>query len=171
MCVTCSLQVETLESVADVTLDAGHFPLVGEGGPAPLRSIESRDVLNKDSIEGVPAVLGDVAAGPWRWAGPGLQIASMHSSAGLGEWLYLLRAQPGAKLPKHGHRGAERLVILEGSFTDQGVTLERGDYIEQDTACEHQPVVNDQPCVCLISTDGPLKLKGVARWLQPFLGI
>jgi putative transcriptional regulator len=47
-----------------------------------------------------------------------------------------------------------------------------GDLIEATEDHDHQPIVGpDAECVCLIAIDGHLRLHGLARLLQPFLGL
>ena len=50
---------------------------------------------------------------------------------------FLLRAQPGANLPAHGHRAYEECLILEGEFALGGLMLRAGDFVIGHPGEEH----------------------------------
>jgi putative transcriptional regulator len=75
-------------------------------------------------------------------------------------------------MPTHGHRGQELTLVLAGSFSDEHGTFARGDVEEADEDVEHQPIADPgEDCICLAVTDAPLRLRGIAAILQPFLRI
>ncbi len=81
----------------------------------------------------------------------------------------LLKFSPNAKIPKHTHQGEEITVVLEGNFSDASGTYNKGEFITQDSANEHQPVAGNNGCVCLAITSAPLKFTGplgpVLNWM------
>jgi putative transcriptional regulator len=84
----------------------------------------------------------------------------------------LLKIPGGQPMPEHGHRGLELTLVLSGSFSDKHGTFARGDVEAADEDVEHQPIATaGEDCICLAVTDAPLKLRGVAAILQPFLRI
>ena len=84
----------------------------------------------------------------------------------------LLKIPGGQPMPVHGHRGLELTIVLAGSFHDDHGTFARGDIEEADEEIEHQPIATEgEDCICLAVTDAPLKFRGVAALLQPFLRI
>ena len=107
----------------------------------------------------------------WRWAGKGMRIAHLQGRGGIGERLYLLKAEPGAALPRHKHQSVERVVVLQGAFLDGEERFERGDVSERDDADWHRPRATAEGCTCLVATDGPLGMCGIARWVQGFFGV
>lgn len=107
---------------------------------------------------------------PWRWAGPGALSASVRGAAGLGEHVYLLKARAGQKLARHGHPGAERVMVLQGAFHDGAQTYRVDDVSERQARDVHAlRVADDGECVCLVVNDGPPELYGMGRWVKPFL--
>lgn len=108
----------------------------------------------------------------WRFALPGIKWTALPLTGAESGQLLLLRGVPGAKLPSHGHDGTEYTCVLTGSFSDSAGTYTAGDLIEASEDHDHQPIVTaDAECVCLIAIDGHLRLHGLARLLQPFLGL
>lgn len=65
----------------------------------------------------------------------------------------LVRAEPGTRVPLHGHAGPEATLVLEGSLRDDGRVYRRGDIRFCDETIEHSPeVAGAEPCVCLVVT-------------------
>jgi putative transcriptional regulator len=83
----------------------------------------------------------------------------------------LYRLPPGSLVPKHSHRGEEYTLVLAGGFRDGDKTFARGDFSAMDPSNIHQPIVEpDEPCLCLIALDAPVKLSGAVGFLlNPFL--
>jgi putative transcriptional regulator len=108
----------------------------------------------------------------WRFVLPGVKFTALSLTGPAASQLLLVRGVPGAKLPSHGHDGTEYTCVLTGSFSDSSGTYTVGDLIEASEDHDHQPIVTpDAECVCLIAIDGHLRLHGLARLLQPFLGL
>jgi anti-sigma factor ChrR (cupin superfamily) len=68
------------------------------------------------------------AAGAWKPIIPGIEVKTLLYDAQAGMVSFLLRAQPGASLPAHGHRAYEECIVLEGEFTMGDLTLRTGDF-------------------------------------------
>lgn len=127
---------------------------------------------------GLPAVLSpflsdDLEKVEWRTLVPGIQqkrLADVGSEKGS---VRLLRIAQGVKIPNHAHLGTELTLILQGSYSDGLGRFEPGDLSDLDSSVQHQPFVDsDQPCVCLIATDQPLRFNSVLhRVIQPLIGI
>lgn len=168
-CARCRDALAALEAVGGGMLE--------ETEPSALSGAALANTLSRldqpAGPEPAPIVLEDLMRrGWWLPAGPGLAFKPLSRYADPGERLYLLKAEPGAALPEHGHEGCERMVVLEGAFTDGGVVYGPGDIAACDETVVHQPAaLADQGCICLAATDGRLRLTGVARWIQPLLGV
>jgi len=67
-------------------------------------------------------------AGEWKTVVPGIEVKTLLYDAAGGAVSFLLRAQPGASLPAHGHRAYEECLVLEGEFTMGDLTLRAGDF-------------------------------------------
>jgi anti-sigma factor ChrR (cupin superfamily) len=83
-----------------------------------------------------------------------------------------MRFEPGFRFPNHRHRGAETLLVLEGSYSDQSqVSFAAGDLQQMDAGSAHELVVGPHgPCVAALVERGleftnPL-LKMLGRWFS-----
>ncbi len=82
----------------------------------------------------------------------------------------IIKMEPGATVPTHGHGGQELTLIIDGAMTDENGTYNVGDLIIQDEGFEHTPTAHKEyGCVCLAVSCAPIKLKGFASLLNPFL--
>jgi putative transcriptional regulator len=120
-----------------------------------------------------PSALRGYRLGGWRWLAPGVRRIRILSALHPGGSLDLLRISPGQSLPVHGHNGLEITCVLAGGFTDRIGEFGPGDVAETDSVEEHQPVADrDAECVCLVSSNGPLRMRGLLpRLLQPLIGV
>lgn len=82
----------------------------------------------------------------------------------------IIKMEPGASVPSHGHGGQELTLVIDGAMKDEHGDYKVGDLIIQDERFEHTPVAHKEyGCVCLAVTCAPIKLKGFASLLNPFL--
>jgi anti-sigma factor ChrR (cupin superfamily) len=81
---------------------------------------------------------------------------------------HLLRFQPGAVFPLHQHRGAEQVLVLEGSYADDsGLEVRAGDMQTMAPGSEHRlHILGDVPCVAAVSEHG---VSFIAPWLRRLL--
>lgn len=107
----------------------------------------------------------------WRSVGGGVAMAKLRG--GEGDRLWLLRAQPGAVLPRHSHHGSELTVVLKGAYIVDDQVFGVGDLEDADESVTHQPIVTTRgECLCLAATAGPLRFASwPARLAQHYLGI
>lgn len=126
--------------------------------------------LDLTAVAGNYLSLGESAL-RWRGVGGGVAVAKLRS--GEGDRLWLLRAQPGAVLPRHSHSGSELTVVLQGAYVIDEQVFSVGDLEDADEGTVHQPIVTTRSeCLCLAATTGPLKFNGwAARLAQRYLGI
>lgn len=105
----------------------------------------------------------------WRRLGP---VAETRLPTGSGPLTTrILKIRPGASMPTHTHAGLELTLVLQGGFGDRTGHYLRGDVAEADSDLEHCPIADDdEPCLCLVVTDAPLRLTGrLGRMLNPFM--
>ncbi len=96
---------------------------------------------------------------PWRWRLPGIKQYKIETAEGYEA--SLLWVKPGRKMPAHTHDGVEATLVLKGSFGDAHENYERGDVSIADCDVDHSPKAgHEEDCICLIVTDGPLRLTG-----------
>ena len=122
---------------------------------------------------GLPAPLGAYELGPWRRIGRRIEWRSVGVTADDGPRVFMLRAQPGTRLPRHRHRGDEWTCVFAGAFRHELGRFGPGDFDEADDSVEHHPTVEaGVPCVCLVALDKGIAFQGwIGRMLQPFVRI
>jgi putative transcriptional regulator len=168
-CAECRREVGRIEALGGVLLETAE--------PEALRPEAFAEVMAK--LDGPsparPArlTLGALMRkGVWIPFGTGLAIKSLNRYADAGEHLCMIRAKPGVALPDHGHNGIERLVVITGAVDDDTGRYSAGDLAEMGPEDRHQPIATGtETCLCLSATDAPLKMSGVARWIQPLIGL
>ena len=108
----------------------------------------------------------------WKTVVPGIQRCRI-DLVPTDSALYMLRINPGRKMPEHGHGGEEMTLVLKGSYRDEFGRFAAGDVADLDHHVEHQPRVDSpEPCICLIATETKARFKGrIGRLLQPLIGI
>ena len=143
-----------------------------EKPPAP-----EAKMIAANGASDVPLPLQDLVGGSlddvdWQWVVPGVQRHKIEL-AGTDSSLFLLKINPGRKMPEHGHGGTEMTLVLRGSYSDSLGKFGPGDIADLDEHIEHQPVVDsDEPCICLVATEEPTQFKGfVSRLMQPLVKI
>lgn len=176
-CSTCRAAMNDFEAVGGTLfecLPAGPAPTDGlaralaaieRGSPRPAAKAPpavkaSRPPLPKGFA--LPASLDHCDFGRWRWLAPGIRVSNALSPWAKAEGLKLLRIEPGKKLLRHGHQGAEWTCILGGSFSDERARFVKGDFAEVDEDVDHQPIVDgDEECICLIASEGRMRPHGL----------
>ncbi|PKG38473.1 ChrR family anti-sigma-E factor [Psychromonas sp. Urea-02u-13] len=79
----------------------------------------------------------------------------------------LLHIGEGGRIPEHKHKGYELTLLLDGSFTDESGTYEKGDFILLDGDKSHSPYT-EKGCLCYAVQDAPLHfMSGVSKVLNP----
>lgn len=72
----------------------------------------------------------------------------------------LLRYAPGAKVPRHGHRGFEHIIVLSGSQTDAHGRYSRGTCVMNPPDSTHA-VASEEGCLVLAIWERPVELLSV----------
>lgn len=144
---------------------------------APITEEPTKPVAPKPNGS-LPAVLepffeSGLDSIPWRKMAPGMSHYRFSTVDSEGGSVQLLSIDPGITIPEHTHKGSELTLVLKGSYRDELGRYQGGDLADLDSAVTHQPMVDsDEPCICLIATDQPLRFSSLAnRILQPFIGI
>ena len=81
-----------------------------------------------------------------------------------GRSAHLLSFEPGLSFPQHQHRGAERVLVLEGAYADDaGYVVRAGDEQRMAPGSQHAlNILGEVPCVAAVSEQG---VSFVAPWL------
>jgi len=83
----------------------------------------------------------------------------------------LLHIEPGGSVPSHTHKGFELTVLLNGSFTDEKGTYQKGDFIMLDKSHHHNPV-SEAGCLCFtVANDALHFTQGFNKLLNPIGGL
>jgi quercetin dioxygenase-like cupin family protein len=145
---------EVLESEA-AAASGGLQRLLKSVGEPPLRYAPFFDRvgrlwdLGEDEVTATFAKLKDPAAFQ-RTPLPGVRVLNVAGGPRTaGAETFLVRFAPGTRFPRHRHPGPEKLLVLEGSYTDtEGVTVRPGDLHEMEPGSEHGFLVGkNEPCI------------------------
>ena len=94
----------------------------------------------------------------WRFTAlPGIRLFDVRGGpATAGADVRLVSLAPGFRFPVHRHKGHEKLLVLEGSYTDSSGTVYRsGDLHEMAEGTEHGFVVDEkEPCIAAVVEHG-----------------
>jgi putative transcriptional regulator len=160
-----------LDDLAPEAMSAGALQRAMTAlGPLDIIAPAIRDATAPGEL---PAPLSHYAVGPWRWIGRGVQWRPVDVASGEGVRVFMLKAAPGTKLPRHRHTGTEWTCVFDGAFTHDLGRYGAGDFDEADASVEHNPVVDAaHGCVCLVALQGHIELQGwLGRLIQPFVRI
>lgn len=111
----------------------------------------------------------------WKSLVPGVAVHDIlgNRKTKEGDRLYLLKAKGGMRMPDHSHTGEEWSLILTGSYTVGETRFTRGDLHIEDETETHAPHIDEgEDCICLVMTQGPLKMQGwLPKLVQRVVGI
>ena len=179
LCAQCRGTVHAFEEVGGVLLgDVEPAALSAGALQRAMAALGPLDMVSP-AIRGagaageLPAPLSHYAVRPWRWIGRGVQWRPVDVASGEGVRVFMLKAAPGTKLPRHRHTGTEWTCVFEGAFSHALGRYGAGDFDEADESVEHDPVVDAvHGCVCLVALQGHIELQGwLGRLIQPFVRI
>jgi len=95
----------------------------------------------------------DLAAIPWRTTRyPGIRIHFYVVDQRSGRALVLIEMAPGHGYPRHRHRGAEEVLVVQGAYRDEAGEHAAGQFVSYSDGTVHTPVALDgspEPCVLL----------------------
>jgi putative transcriptional regulator len=180
LCAQCRNAVHAFEEAGGALLDDVEPAELSAGalqramaalGPLDIIAPAIRDTGAAAAAGDLPALLSHYALGPWRWIGRGVQWRPVEVASDEGVRVFMLKAAPGTKLPRHRHTGTEWTCVFEGAFTHDLGRYGAGDFDEADETVEHNPVVDaEHGCICLVALQGHIELQGwLGRLIQPFV--
>jgi anti-sigma factor ChrR (cupin superfamily) len=94
----------------------------------------------------------------WEPFRPGVDIYRLYKDGETGSAAALLRYQPGASVPMHGHTGFEHIFVLSGSQTDQNGEHEAGTLVINPPSTKHS-VISQAGCIVLAIWEKPISLR------------
>lgn len=186
LCERCNDQVRSVENIGGVLLDSVEPAEVDEGALAavmarldhPEVSAARPRTVAENTVDAVvpepllPYLGRGLAHLAWRGIGRMFEEVPLQTTI-KGFKASLMRLKPGSEMPVHTHRGTEYTLVLAGGYKDNGEQFVRGDFSFKDSSDEHRPIVDaDEPCLCLVVLDAPVKLtSAMGRLVNPFLRI
>jgi len=92
----------------------------------------------------------DLAAIPWRTTRyPGVRVHFYSHDKQSGRTVALIAMAPGHGYPRHRHRGAEEVFVVQGGYRDELGEYRAGGYVRYEDGTMHSPVAveGDEDCV------------------------
>jgi putative transcriptional regulator len=179
LCAQCRNAVHGFEEACGAMLEDAEPVAMSSGAlERAMAALGPLDVIspvpgNGDAASEFTELLSRYNLGPWRWIGRGVQWRSVDVASDDGVRVFMLKARPGTKLPRHRHTGTEWTCVFEGAFSHHLGRYGAGDFDEADETVEHDPVVdNEHGCVCIVALQGHIELQSwLGRLIQPFVRI
>jgi putative transcriptional regulator len=181
LCAQCRGAVRAFEHVGGKLLEDVEPAAMSEGAlERAMALLGSQETVpsaasapGAASASDLPAPLSRYALGSWRWIGRGVQWRAVDVRSEEGGRVFMLKAAPGTRLPRHKHTGTEWTCVFEGAFRHDLGRYGPGDFDEADESVEHNPVVEDGvACICLVALQGNIELQSwMGRLIQPFVRI
>jgi putative transcriptional regulator len=173
-CPVCREAARAFEYARGVALqDSEPLRMANDALQRALRQISSdAPAQGADRVAAVHAdPLSAYPLGAWRRLGGKLQLRSVGVRAEQGTRVFMLKAAPGTKIPRHAHAGIEWTCVLQGAFRHQLGRYGAGDFDEADDTVDHQVVVEEgAECICLVALQGQIRLQSwMGRLVQPFV--
>ena len=107
--------------------------------PAGLRDRLLQRVAAFEQLKPVADVRAD--ENTWVRSGiPGVDIKTLFKEPELGRTTYLIRMEPGARLPAHKHGDIEQCLMLEGDIWWGDISYRKGDFMVMGKDSEHPEV-------------------------------
>jgi predicted ChrR family anti-sigma factor len=112
-------------------------------------------VLILEDLLNIAARQDELSWEPFR---PGVDIYRLYGDSQGGAAAALLRYQPGATVPMHGHTGFEHIFVLSGSQTDQNGEHQVGTLVINPPSTNHS-VISQAGCIVLAIWEKPIAIK------------
>jgi putative transcriptional regulator len=179
LCAPCRKAVRAFELVGGTLLDnAEPTDLSVSAADRVMAKLDRPEASSPDLRQprringgGLPAPLEHYHLGPWRSIWRGVQWRTVDVASDDAVRVFMLKAAPGTRLPRHRHTGSEWTCVFEGAFRHDLGRYGPGDFDEADETVEHNPVVaTGVPCICLVALQGGIELQSLmGRIVQPFI--
>jgi len=181
VCAVCRSEVSLLNGLGGLLLAKTAPAPLSEGALDRMMKRLGEDRARARAETPLPRFLNGFAIprrlkaediGAKMWLAPGIWFAPVKADRETEGRTYFVYGAKNKTLPQHTHPGRELTVVLKGAYTDVLGDFAVGDFAEADDTISHAQIVSpDSECLCLISSDGPMKLEGfIARAVQSFAG-
>ncbi len=132
-----------------------------ENKETPLRKLKYRDCISNefnsiktrdDQTTPITKLFGSLEKINWKQVYRG--FSEFNANIDDTDELKLIKMDPGISAPHHSHGGKEYILVLDGSFSDENGTYQKGDLQINDQKIRHTPTASkDEGCVCLTITE------------------
>lgn len=95
----------------------------------------------------------------WRRISPGICFCNLAVTDDCYS-VRLIKMAPNAKMPLHNHPGMEITLVLQGGYRDEFGEYQAGDLVIIEENISHNPVADENGCICLVVTDAPIHFTG-----------
>lgn len=93
---------------------------------------------------------------PWLPLAPGVSMRPLRVDEDSGAFTVMIRAMPGAVLPRHKHLALSEIYVLKGASTHpQTGYTQPGDYIAEHAGAIHDPLHFKEETVLFMVNHGP----------------
>lgn len=93
---------------------------------------------------------------PWLPLAPGVSMRPLRLDDASGAFTVMIRAMPGAVLPRHKHIGLSEIYVLKGESTHpQTGYTKPGDYISEHAGAVHEPLHFQEETILFMVSHGP----------------
>ncbi len=86
---------------------------------------------------------------PWEQVAPGISRKILSVDSIRSYSTCLIRAEAGARYPRHRHADVEELLVLEGDLHVHGVIMHAGDYCRAEPDSIHEETYTEGGCILL----------------------
>lgn len=163
MCPDCFQDLRKLESIGLALFDNLPTMPLEHGPPRPEPAEPEPSVASamrgaagqREVPRTIRAVIGkDLDALEWKPGAEGVLHHVITLSPGAKGDLRLIKLAPGARLPRHRHRGEELTLVLRGAYHDEHAKYSVGDLSDLDDEVEHSVVADPLTgCILLMASE------------------
>ena len=181
LCAQCDRAIRDFEAVGGVSLERLEPVALSEGALdrfwARVGAAPANDTAGEERVGRTRPLSAYLKGGfdtiLWKPVAQGMSQHVLEARGYRKGVLRLLKIDPGVRMPRHTHGEEELTLILRGAYEDEIGVFREGDLADLDGEATHSPcAIGDEPCICLIATNGPLAFKGlIGRVVQPFVGL
>ena len=125
------------------------------------------ETFEEDSLPAPLKLAEAEIGGDQRWRRLGFGVAATKLAVSTGrERAHLLWARGGTDIAAHRHVGREVVLVLKGSFWDNGIRYGAGDVALSEDGTVHSPHIDrEEDCVCLAVTEAPVHFTGFSGFI------
>ena len=145
-CAVCAAELAAFEETAtSIAFSALRKPPAGLEGRLMARVTSPCEAVR---------VLARGSDGSWLESGvPGVSLKQLFLDESTGNVTRLVKLEPGAVYPAHGHAGLEHCYVVEGDLVFHDHTLHSGDYEVAMPDTAHSTVSSVHGCLLLLITN------------------